>query len=519
MKRLLLTTVSVFGVCAIVIPGPARAQTAVPNIDQIDAEIKELQAQVAALKAQQYHDHQAMLRSQEQAKIAAQDEAAARAADEAKLAAVASAPPPPPVRVASAPPPSGFEMGLGVKLGSPANPKPIVGGIPILVTPGGAFFIAGTLDEGLRYDTGAGHSVLSVQSGLMRASRLTLEGYQDIGFGLRVVGLVEGGLNLSQGLGTSSPSAAGSGFDFGRESYVGVGNDKYGYVDFGRQYAPIWPAVASPTADPFGANYLGGIAALNPTVALNSRVSNSIVYNYNYTWEGMVDPAPRLGFGFAAMYAPPGNHGSATSVDAGQQFGAMASYGTKTWFIDAGFDQLDGINTADGEAPFSPTYFPPVSSDKTALNEFAVSASYVLPFARVFAQYTKETDGRKNAAEGALGIDQYDWSLGAVIPTLPHQNMRLYVGKFYNQTTQNNNFTLFQGSYEYDLVKVPGSAVYLEGSYLANSPTGSNSILGSLNNGGSGYGAVVPTQESANGTTLLKGGTSATIAAGIRYIF
>jgi predicted porin len=488
-KTKLLLASSVVALATVALPAVARAD----SLAQLTAELNQLQAQVAQLKAQQ----------------AAQEQAQA-------VAAAATA----------APPAHGPAL---VTFGGAALPpgarRPIVGGVPLAVNKGGAIYLAGTIDGGLRLDSGAGHSILSAQSGAMRASRLALEGYENIGYGLLAVGVLEGGLNIEQGLGASNPSSAGTAFDFGRESYVGIGNDKMGYLDFGRQYSPEWAAVASPTADPFGGNYLGGIVAVSPTLAVNSRVSNAIIYNYGYTWEGMIDPAPRTGLGFAAMYAPSGNNGTAAAPTySGQQEGAMVSYGTKTWFLDVGYNQIDGIQTANGQAPYAATYIPAVTN-KTALKEYSAAGSYLTPYARLFAQYDLQTDGRKNAGApgtalrpGQLGVDQYDFFVGAVIPTLPHENLRFIVGKTYNKTTDKAQYTVEQASYEYDLVTVPGTAIYLEGSLVQNSAHSAQGIIGASDAAATNN-SVLPTQLTKNGTTPDYGATASTVATGVRFIF
>jgi predicted porin len=413
----------------------------------------------------------------------------------------------------------GISFNGGTSALGPTVQKPIVGGIPLITTPGGAFFIAGTLDGGIRDDIGAGHSVVQVQSGLMRATRLTLEGYQSVGFGLRVVGVLEGGFNLARGIGASNPSAAGTSndFDFGRQSFVGIGSDKTGYIDFGRQYSPIWAVSAAPTADPFAGNYLGGIVAFDPTLAVNSRVSNSITYNYRYTWEGMLDPSPSRGFGFAAMFAPGGQTGTKTDPsNAGQQFGASASYGTPHLWIGAGYHQIDGYNS--DTAPYSNNFFPPSSAVKTALREETVAASYLTPIARLFVQYNAQSDGRKNASN--FGVEQDDWFIGFVAPTFAHQNLRFTYGQFYDNTTQKAEYSMYQASYEYDLVRVPGTAIYLEGLVVDNNKHSSQGVLGAGNViTTAGPGVVLPNQLTANGTTRDFGATSTSLAMGIRFIF
>jgi predicted porin len=404
--------------------------------------------------------------------------------------------------------------------------KPEVGGVLLYAGNGSAFFIDGTLDGGIRDDFGAGHSTLAVQSGAARASRLALEGYQNIGqylgVDLRAVGVLEAGLAINTGLGASNPSAAGSAFDFGRESYAGIGNDEIGYIDFGRQYSPLWATVASPTADPFGGNFLGGIVALNPTLAVNSRVSNAIIYNYNYTWEGMIDPAPAHGLGFAAMYAPGQQHATTATnpVSNGQQLGVMASYGTKLFFVDAGYNQIDGYNSTD--TPYTANYAPVYPTDKTSLKEFSTAGSLLTPFGRVFAQIGTEYDGRNKSKPDA--IDQTYWFVGFAAPTFKHQLLRFSYGTMYNHdatytfkgksSTKEAEYSVAQASYEYDLVQVPGTALYIDGLIIDNNKYSAQGILGAAYIG-SGYPTVLTTDDGAT----EYGGTAETLAMGIRYIF
>jgi len=523
-KSKLLLAGSCLALQAALWPAAARAD----QVSDLKVEMNMIENQIKDMQAQQQHYSPA--KRDELAQV--QQEVAQL---KAQLAAVQAAPPPP-AQYASAPPPAPgtarypyngllpeAAAGTGIApIGGtqPLEPKvikPVVGGVLLYANNGSAFFIDGTIDAGVRLDTGAGHNVLSVQSGLMRTSRLTLEGYQNIGFGLRAVGVIEGGLNVAEGTGASNPNNI-AGFDFGRESFVGIGNDKYGYVDYGRQYSPIWSVSAAPVADPFAGVYLGGILAVDPTLAVNSRVSNSITYNYRYTWEGMLDPAPPHGFGFSAMYTPPGNNGHTLPVNAGQQFGAATSYGTKHWWLGAGYQQIDGINTNNGEAPYTNTYIPTLPTTQlTRLVEITIAGSYLTPYGRLFAQVNTQYDGRKNALND--GVDQDDFMVGAVIPTFKHQNLRFIYGKLFNKTSVHAQYSVVQASYEYDLVQIPGTALYLEGSMVDNSANSAQGILGAADVGGTGPSAILPTQVTKNGTNLDYGATDSTIATGVRFIF
>ncbi len=531
-KSKFLLATSALAIASLSFARPAQAD----SMSDLRLEMKIIQSQIKDMQAHEKslspakRDELAQVK-EEVAELKKQmDQQAATAATPA--ARPAGTPPTYEQQLANSLAPAAHDQGVSFNGGtSPLGPKvqkPIVGGIPLITTPGGAFFIAGTIDAGIRDDIGAGHSVVQVQSGLMRASRLTLEGYQAVGWDMRVVGVIEGGLNVATGTGASNPSAAGSSndFDFGRESFVGIGSDRTGYIDFGRQYSPIWAVSAAPTADPFAGNYLGGIVAFDPTLAVNSRVSNAITYNYRYTWEGMLDPSPSRGFGFAALYAPGGGNGTTVAgvkqpVNAGQSFGASASYGTPKLWIGAGYDQIDGYN--NNVAPYNQNYIPPMAVlpaffQKTRLVEETVAASYLTPVARLFVQYNSQDDGRKNAKEN--GVDQNDWFVGFVAPTFAHQNLRFTYGQFYDHTSQRAEYGMYQASYEYDLVRIPGTAIYLEGLVVDNNKHSAQGVLGAgdvLTTPGPGQ--ILPTQLTANGSTPDYGATSTSIAMGIRYIF
>jgi hypothetical protein len=242
----------------------------------------------------------------------------------------------------------------------------------------------------------------------------------------------------------------------------------------------------------------------------------------------MLDPSPSRGFGFAALYAPGGGNGTTVNgvkipVNSGQSFGASASYGTAKWWIGAGYDQIDGYNA--NVAPYSQNYVPSTAL-KTALREETVAASYLTPIARLFVQYNAQSDGRKNASFNPAnntrndGVDQDDWFVGFVAPTFPHQNLRFTYGQFYDHTTQQAEYSMYQASYEYDLVRVPGTALYAEALVVDNNKHSAQGVLGAGNVLTTpGPGAILPDQLTANGTTPDYGATSTSLAVGVRFIF
>jgi predicted porin len=521
MKRLLLATVSVFGICAAALPGQAQAQSAVPNINQIDAQIAQLQAEVAILKAQRRSDHAAMLQAQQQAKLQMQADANARLADAAKQEVVKKLPSPTEANML-AESPTGFQLGLGVKLGSKTDPKPLVGGIPIFLTPGGAFFLAGTFDAGARYDFGTHtRSVFSVNSGEMRLSRIDFEGYQNVGFGLRATTVLEGGLNFNNGYGASEPpGSVGTGFQFGTNSTVGIGSDKYGYLAFGRTYTPIWSVSAGPAGDVYGGSYLGGSTILYPTTARTNRDSNSISWAYGYGWEGLLNPAPFVGLGAALIYSP-GDQSSANPINSGRSFGGSLSYGVPKFYIGGGYQQVDGANSTDTAAlspyvPATPNTLNLPSSKygtKPVLTEVTLETSFKIPYARMYGGVHLDNNGVKLAMPKG-GVDSRSWYFGFVVPLAPHQVVKLMYGQEYDLTQSQADYSTFQASYEYDLTKmIPGTALYLEGGLVSNNKNSAIMFNGTHNV--SGTGLLVQ----KNGTTIDYGGTGDTIASGVRYIF
>ncbi|MDM0114106.1 porin [Variovorax sp. J22R133] len=90
--------------------------------------------------------------------------------------------------------------------------------------------IADTYVEGI---SGGGGSIWRLQSGGRSASRLGFKGREDLGGGLYSVFTLEMGINFDDG-------STGQGSTFGRQSFVGVGDERFGAVTLGRQYTGFW---------------------------------------------------------------------------------------------------------------------------------------------------------------------------------------------------------------------------------------------------------------------------------------
>lgn len=141
--------------------------------------------------------------------------------------------------------------------------------------------IYGVVDAGLsKEDTGApnGKRTLQLNSGNQSSSRFGFRGSEDLGGGMKAIFNLEGGYDVSTGVGDSAL--------FGRRSVVGL-ESEFGTLTIGREYSPI-AAIAGAT-DALGQGFYGSnLSAFNNTFGgahLTRRLSNSVNYKSN-TYSG-----------------------------------------------------------------------------------------------------------------------------------------------------------------------------------------------------------------------------------------
>ncbi|MFM0094631.1 porin [Paraburkholderia nemoris] len=138
----------------------------------------------------------------------------------------------------------------------------------------------GVADTFVQYQNNGGAHSFAEKSGGSTGSRFGLNGKEDLGNGLRAIFDVESGFNIANGGFFVDSTAL-----FYRQAWVGLSDEKYGSLTFGRQYAPTFWAVF-PT-DPYrGDETLSPLAAAAATAdrktlatqTASARTSNSIVY-------------------------------------------------------------------------------------------------------------------------------------------------------------------------------------------------------------------------------------------------
>lgn len=204
----------------------------------------------------------------------------------------------------------------------------------------------GVADTFVQYlDNGGVHSY-SLRSGGSTGSLFGLKGVEDLGNGLTAVFDLENGYNINNGSFFADSTAM-----FYRQSWVGLKDEKYGQLTFGRQYQPSFWAVYF--TDPFRGNeVLSPLAAADlagatdkstlATQYVSGRTSNSIVY---------ISPDMR-GVHLYAMYALAATVTQPVPVRSGNMIDVAANYSGYGFYAGLGYQYQHGSQET---APLVPT--------------------------------------------------------------------------------------------------------------------------------------------------------------------
>jgi general bacterial porin, GBP family len=205
----------------------------------------------------------------------------------------------------------------------------------------------GVADVFFQYlDNGGNHSY-SERSGGNTGSMFGLKGTEDLGSGLAAAFDVETGFNINNGGLFADTTAL-----FYRQAWVGLTDEKYGSLTFGRQYQPtFW--IVYPT-DPFRGNEVlsplsAGVLAVDrntlATQSVTGRTSNSVLYK-----------SPNLGgfqlyamYGFAATVTQPVPETSGNTLDVGASYSGYGLYaGFAYQYQHPGTETVPGLPAALG---------------------------------------------------------------------------------------------------------------------------------------------------------------------------
>ena len=182
----------------------------------------------------------------------------------------------------------------------------------------------GVIDEGINFtnNAGGGHQY-NLSSSVLLGSRWGILGTEDLGGGLSAIFMLENGFDENSGSLGQKNVGSSQGLEFGRQAYVGLGN-QFGTLTFGRQYDPLYFFVgAMEAAAQWGGTpvaHPGDLDGFGPTWRINNAISFK---STNYR-----------GFTFSSMYSLGGVAGESTR---NQIWSAAAGYSTNSLTIRAAY--------------------------------------------------------------------------------------------------------------------------------------------------------------------------------------
>jgi general bacterial porin, GBP family len=193
----------------------------------------------------------------------------------------------------------------------------------------------GVVDAGFTYTTNVqtgynayghptGNANYAMTSGNLSASRWGLRGSEDLGGGLRAIFTLESGFDVMNGKQSNSSM-------FNRQSFVGLSQDQYGAVTFGRQFDSVVDYVGPLTAvGTWGGTYMAHILD-NDNGNATFSINNSVKYrSANYS-----------GFEFGGLYGF-SNQAGGFANNRSYSFGGSYNYGGLR--VGAAYLQAQGIN-------------------------------------------------------------------------------------------------------------------------------------------------------------------------------
>ncbi|MEQ4619094.1 MAG: porin [Corticimicrobacter sp.] len=312
---------------------------------------------------------------------------------------------------------------------------------------------------------------VGLYDGVQSGNRWGLRGSEDLGDGLRAVFQLESGFNLTDG------ESQQGGKLFGRNATIGLANDSWGSLTFGRQTNVSSRFIAdSGIASPFGDSFANAAIGQTFTSAATVRADDTVVY---------VSPS-FSGFTFAAGYSF-GVKGQDWKVSGGDTFNADGDLVNNT---DASLKLLTtGLLYSNGPLGLAATY-EQLSGDTLdeKVKAWNLAASYDFEVVKLHAAYGQERNGtmsNSNTAQledinaiqfrEAWGDSVYkanNWAFGVSAPlgggklmagwaqSKAKGELRDLIDEVADAKTQNN----YAIGYTYDLSK--RTNVYAVGSYI-----------------------------------------------------
>ncbi|MGX6999531.1 porin [Caballeronia sp. KNU42] len=213
----------------------------------------------------------------------------------------------------------------------------------------------GIVDEAIRYQTNAGpggHDQVAMTSGPETHSRWGLRGSEDLGGGWAAVFRLENGFEAFDGQ-LHVPDTL-----FSRQAYVGLSNDKWGSLTFGRQYAPVYDTLGD-VFDPLTVGNYWQNSWMYNGIGNYLEVNNSVKYKGSFD-----NLAIDVLYGFSNQ---PG------ALGIGSTYAAELTYTFGPAMLNAGFQQVS-VPTSATTSSVGTSVGSPINGGKT--NFLHISGAY-----------------------------------------------------------------------------------------------------------------------------------------------
>lgn len=259
----------------------------------------------------------------------------------------------------------------------------------------------GVIDEGLNYTNNAGGShVYEMASGYAQGSRWGLKGTEDLGGGLKAIFQLENGFDVNTG------KLNQGGRLFGRQAFVGLADDKYGTLTFGRQYDSVVDYLAQTTANGNWAGYLFSHPYDNDNTDNSFRLDNTVKY-----------ASPDIsGFQFGGAYS----FSNDTNFANNRAYSFGAQYTNGGLLLAAAYLQAD--NPGNGSAGAITAN--DASFIAARMRVFGAGVNYTFGPATVGFTYTN-SNYKNPTGNGYLGDEGAIIAPGSTLNTLKYQNFEL----------------------------------------------------------------------------------------------
>ena len=292
--------------------------------------------------------------------------------------------------------------------------------------------VYGVVDTSVAYVDGQNSASGMLNSG-NATSRLGFRGVEDLGNGLKAEFVLEGQVNPDNG----TAGGDNAGFDFKRQSTVGLTSADFGTVRLGRALTASYNAVSR--YDMFGTVGLGS------TLAWNAFTANSVEYGYANRANNMVSYySPKFaGFGVGIDYG----FGEQDQTRKARYMGLGATYDNGPLSLGLGYDRQNNDLSATG------------TNDRKT---WQLGGSYDLAVVKLAAFY-KETEYKQVAGSAKPKLKTYNLGVSAPVGAAGVVKASYNNYKWSEGSAKANQFSL---GYVHSLSK--RTALYGTYSYLKN---------------------------------------------------